>query len=178
MSKKVHIDDVLNHLVADTIVPSNFGAQLDRLRYGLTGAPDPVKARRDAEDRLLEQAGILRVVDGFAKVEQFRASSPMGESYKALEKIQRHARRPQGQIATGVISAYQKWVTNAGHERGFLAVYAYLAKVAPAITPPVELEFDKALQSFRDGTARKAREFATSAYADSILALAAYLKRQ
>lgn len=170
--RKIHMDEVMAHLVADTIVPSTFGAQLDRLKYGIHGHADPVKARKDAEDHILEQAELIGVIDRFAKIDQFRPA------YKLLEKIQRHARRPQGQIALGVMGAYQKWVTNAGNERGFLAVYAYLAKIAPSISPPVAPEFDKALQSFRDGSARQARDYAAGAYADSILALSAYLKRQ
>lgn len=166
------VSDVLDFLVSKSAAPSTFGAQLDRLKYGVHVAPDPFRAREEAENHLLQQAALLRCIDDFAKRDVFhsqtRQRTGIVGSFKMLSKFQQVANRGQGEIALGILRAYQEWCTQS-QERGLAAVYNFLVGIAPSVAPP--LPKGDLLQAFREGTAKRARAAACEAYADSLLAL-------
>jgi hypothetical protein len=163
------LDDVLHFLVARTCTPSSFGAQLDRLRLGFQPTPDPFRARADAEDRMLAEAVVIRCVDTFSSKQEFAKTS----NYNVLQKIQGKCSKRQGEIAVNILRQYQE----RGHqstERALVAVYQYLSSIVPILAPP-DNDSDL-LQSFRTGTAKRARNLACEAYADSLLALTQHVK--
>lgn len=173
----IRIDDVLGFLVADTVTPSSFGAQLERLRFGLASTPDPHQAREDAESNILRQAELLRAIDDFKAVSEFRPTSARGSGYNTLEKIQRatQPRQNQGAIALQILRAYQQWGTQS-QERALVAVYGYVRSVAEKVIAPIPAtDAVAATQLFREGKAQRARTRAAEAYADALLALGAFL---
>jgi hypothetical protein len=170
----IRTDDVLHHLVARSAAPSSFGSQLDRMRYGISTKPDPFRARDDAESQMLEQAGLLRCIDAFAYREEFRSSNTT--NFKKLEKVQR-ASRPrhcQGTIALNVLRAYQEWSTQS-QERALVAVYQYLATIAPEACPPPPKNEPDLVHAFRTDKAKRCRTIAAEIYADALLALGQHL---
>jgi hypothetical protein len=164
----VSVNDILDHLVARSAAPSTFGAQLDRLRFGTHSAPDPFRARDDAENHMLEQASLLRCIADFEQRQEF------GSRYGTLERIQRGARLPQGYIAIGILRAYHEW-SSQSEERGLVEVYRYIATHASAIAPGVPKGETDLHQAFRTGKAKRARNLAAEAYADALLALQAHV---
>lgn len=168
-------DDILHFLVGDSCTPSNFGAQLERLQFQLApSTPDPFRARDDAEDHILEQAELIRFVDTFRTVKEFRPTTAKGDAYRTLVKLQRgdSSHRNQGEIAVDVLKAFQRWGTRSA-ERGLLAVYVTLRAICPKACAPIDTDVDRALQQFREGKVPRARTLAAEAYADSLLALSA-----
>jgi len=162
----ITVDDILHHLVARSAAPSTMGAQLDRMRFGLSSQPDPFQARDDAESRMMDQAALLRCMDHFATRQECRGKNAM--ECKMLARIQRFTRMPQGAIALAVLRAYQEWRTYSD-ARALVAVYNYVRSIAPAVTPnPPDGDI---YQAFRTGEAKKAVAFAAEAVADSLLAL-------
>lgn len=151
------------------------GAQLDRLRYGTSSPPDPFRAQSEAEDRMIQEATLLRCISTFGARQELRtnASTP----YRTLEKIQRAAstNTPQGLIAIEILRSYQEWSTKS-QERGLTAIYQYLTRVAPSIVPALPSSTDDDLVTlFRKGKAKRARDFAAEAYADALLSLGGFL---
>lgn len=175
----IRIDDILGFLVADTLTPSTMGAQLERLKFGLISTPDPFQAREDAEARILENAELLRAVDEFRAVPEFYPTSSRSTKYKTLEKIQKGTtpRRTQGEIALNVLRSYQKWGTKSP-EQALVTVYSYVRSIAPRVVPTLDTDTVKATQMFREGKARRSRDLAISAYADSLLALGSFLTKR
>jgi hypothetical protein len=174
----VQVADVLDHLVAKSAAPSSFGAQLDRMRFGIQVTPDPFRAREEAENKLLQSAALLRCIDQFEARYEFsvttrqRATSAAG--YKVLDRIQKATKRGQGEIALGILRAYHERVTcsiGQSQERGLLAVYTYVAGIAPDAVPAPPKDTDDLLMAFRTGSAKRARNMAAEAYADALLAL-------
>lgn len=173
----IHVHDILDFLVAKSSAPSTMGAQLDRLRYGTQIEPDPHRQKEEIENRMLQQASIIRCFDAFREKERF--SFP-GQTfgctslYKTLEKIQKVSRRGQGALAEGILRAYHERVTcyrGSSQERGLVEVYNYISTIAPTAVPkPPKAEKDL-LQAFRENTAKRAKSVAAEAYADSLLAL-------
>lgn len=168
----IRTDDVLHFLVARAGAPSSMGAQLDRMRTGTVGKPDPFRARDEAETQILVQAHLLRCLSEFAEKAEFRPTIP----YKALEKVQKHTfpRLSQGYIALGTLRAYQEWSTSSS-ERGLVAVYHYIGTLAPTAVPPPPKNEPDIVQAFRTGKAKRARGQAAEVYADSLLALGGFL---
>lgn len=148
------------------------GAQLDRLRYGTAAAPDPFRAQSEAEDRMIADATLLRCISEFSAKQELRATT------QTLEKVQKasYARMPQGAIAIEVLRSYQEWSTKS-QERGLAAIYQYLQRVAPSITPalPLNPAEDDLVTMFRKGKAKRARDFSAEAYADALLGLGKFL---
>lgn len=172
----VQVNDILHFLVGRSASPSTMGAQLDRLRFGIHTTPDPFRAREEVESHLLQQAQLIRCIDSFAERDEFRINSPStpgGQTYKLLEKLQKAAKRGQGEIALGTLRAYHERCTSIGmsQERGLLEVYNYLASIASSIVPAMPKGTTDPLQAFRVGEAKRARNMAAEAYADSLLAL-------
>lgn len=174
----VQVADVLDHLVARAGAPSTMGAQLDRMRFGIQTAPDPFRARDDAENNLLRQAGLLRCVDDFAARHEFSVSTRQrvasAAGYKVLDRLQKATKRGQGEIALGVLRAYHERVTcsiGQSQERGLLEVYRYIASLAPDDVPAPPKDTEDLLMAFRTGKAKRARNMACEAYADALLAL-------
>lgn len=166
----VQVADVLAFLVGRSAAPSSFGAQLSRLRDGLTQTPDPFRARDDIENQLLTTAVVLRCMDDFYAKREFPGP------YKILTKLQDNGNsdRPQGAIALGILRAFQER-SKGSEETGLVAVYNYLSVIAPEAVPPAPKNTEL-LQAFREGTAKRARHFAAEAYADSLLALGQHVK--
>lgn len=176
----IRTDDVLGFLVADTVTPSSFGAQLERLKYGLNTTPDPHRARDDAEANILEQAELLRCIDDFKAVQEFRPATARADGYNTLEKIQRATspRLSQGTIALNILRAYQQWGTQSS-ERALVAVYGYVRMVAHRVVAPIgATDAVAATQLFREGKAKRARLRAANAYADALLALGSFLMKR
>lgn len=175
----IKIDDILGFLVADTLTPSTMGAQLDRLRFGLVTTPDPFQAREDAEARLLEHAELLRCIDQFKAVLEFRPVTSKAAGYKTLERIQRGTspRLSQGAIALNILRVYQHWGSSRPH-RALLAVFGYVRSIAPRMCPTLDLDLYEALQAFADGRAKRSHDLAASAYADALLALGSFLTKR
>lgn len=170
----VRIDDVLHHLVARSAAPSSMGSQLDRLRTGTFGRPDPFRSRDEAENQIMEQAQLLRCMSDFADRLEFRTAT---STFRALEKIQKRTnpKLNQGYIALAVLRAYQEWGTQS-EARALVAVYAYIRSIAPdSVAPPPKNETD-IIQAFRTGKAKRAREFSAEVYADALLALGTFLQ--
>lgn len=168
----VAVNDILDHLVARSAAPSTLGAQLDRLRYGTHSAPDPFRARDDAENHMIQQAGLLRCISEFTSRQEF------GTKYGTIEKLQKGSGLPQGYLAIGVLRAYHEWCTcqQSSQERGLIAVYQYIHGVARnAVPEPPASELDL-LQAFRTGKAKRARGMSAEAYADALLALQAHVQ--
>ena len=171
----IRLDDILHHFVARTGAPSTFGAQLDAMRVGTASTPDPFRSRSQAEDRLLETAGILRCVAEFTGRQEFRSNGRT--SFKALQKVQKaatHVMLDQGVIAHHVLRAYQEWSTSS-QERALAAVYQYLGRIAPSVIPPLPSSEADLADAFKAGKSKRARDFAAEIYADSLLALSAFL---
>lgn len=167
----IKVDDILHFLVSRSNAPSTMGAQLERLRFGLSSTPDPFRAREDIENHLLEQATIIRCHDQFAQRPEF------GEDYKALTRIQKATspRLDQGYIAIGTLRAYHEW-SSQSPERGLVEVYGFLQRIAHRIVPKLPQDAPSALQSFRENKAKRAKSLASEAYADSLLALQYHLR--
>ena len=176
MSLYLKPDDILAFLVSDGLIPSSFGSQLERLRDGVSNTADPIRAREEAERQMLENAEILRTVREFSEVFEFSKPTPRSQGLKSLEKIQKGTipRKRQGEIALNSLRVFQAWGPRS-QERGFVAVYGYLRSIAPTKTPPLDLDLHGAVQAFRDGTAKRARDIAASTYADSLIALSRFL---
>lgn len=170
----IQVSDVLDFLVARSMAPSTMGAQLDRMRDGIQSAPDPFRARDDVENHMLQQAELIRCIDDFTSRQEFSVTTRQraaAAGYKVLEKFQKSTGRRQGEIGIGILRAYHEWSTQST-ERGLLSVYQYLAIIAPSLVPPPPKNLDtNLLQAFRIGTAKRARNVACEAYADSLLAL-------
>jgi hypothetical protein len=175
----VQVADVLDHLVARSASPSSFGAQLDRLKYGLQPTPDPFRARDEAENHLLEQATLLRCVSDFSSKEEFvvlpRQRKAAAAGYKLLERIHIASKYPQGGIALGILRAYHERSTQS-QERGLVEVYNFLFAIAPTVCPPLPKQETDLLQAFRSGNAKRARTLACEAYADALLALQQFVR--
>ncbi len=173
----VQIADVLDALVATTYAPSNFGAQLARLRDGLSGCQDPFRARDQVEENLMQHAEVIRCTDAFG------ARAVLGIYRPAvIEKIQKESKYDQGRIALAILRAYHERSTSS-QERGFAEVYRVLSRIAPKLSPdPPTLDLVDLVQAFREGKARRCRNFAAEAYADALLGLShhvrAFNKRQ
>lgn len=169
----IQVIDILDFLVARSCAPSTMGAQLERIQYGISLTPDPFRQRDDVEDHLLHQAVLIRCIDEFSRRETFSVTTRQRKAadagYKALTKIHESATDyPQGSLAIGILRAYHERSTQS-QERGLVAVYQYLSSIAPEVIPaPTKNDL---LESFRTGTAKRARNFACEAYADSLLAL-------
>lgn len=172
-------EDILSFLVSEGLTPSSFGAQLDRMKFGLSSSPDPFRARDEAEARIMEQAELLRTIEDFKAVPEFRPTTSRGSGYASLEKVQRAVpgRPCQGSIALAVIKAYQTWGVRSP-ERALVAVYALIRQVAPRLAPPLDGDVDDMVQSFREGKAGRARTLAVNVYADAILALGIWLSKR
>ncbi len=158
--------------VSIAAAPSTLGAQLDRLRYGIHSAPDPFQARDDAENHMIEQAGLLRCIDEFSTRAEFSTK------YGTIEKLQKASGLPQGHIAISVLRAYHERCTcqQSSQERGLVAVYQYIASIGRSSVPEVPAKETDVLQAFREGKAKRARSISAEAYADSLLALEAHVK--
>jgi hypothetical protein len=171
----IKIEDILHLLVSRSDAPSSMGAQLDRLRFGLTESSNPFQAREDAEDRMLAKAAVLKAMSEFLTRQEFRG--PNASLYRALEKIQRDTQPKlnQGYIAMGVLRAYQERATNGGQERALVEVYKYLGSMAPNVVPTPPKNEPDLVQAFRTGKAKRARNLAAETYADSLLALGQFL---
>lgn len=167
----VSIDSILHFLVARTSAPSSFGAQLDRLRFGVHSQPDPFRARADVEDNMLAQAQLLRCLD------EFTARQDFGSLYKSLQKVQLKSspKLDQGYIALGALRAYHEWCSQS-QERGLVEVYRFLEKISPGYVPPPPDDEPDLLQAFRTNKAKRARSRAAEVYADALLALQAHTK--
>lgn len=163
------IADILDFLVAKSAAPSTMGAQLDRLRNGVSVPPDPFRAREDTENALLRTASILRCLDSFASRDVF-------VNHRALEKIQKNCKLSQGYIALSILRAYQEW-SSQSQERGLVEVYRVIVRLAPksVAAPPKDTDEDL-LQMFRTNKAKRARSFAAEAYADSLLAMQDFVR--
>ncbi len=159
----ITVQEILDFLVSRGGTPSNLGAQLERLRDGTTGTQDPFRARDEVETSMLRMATIIRCVDEF---ERRLELSPKGQQ---IEKINRFAQLPEGQVALGVLRAYHERPSSP--ERGLVEIYRYLSRVAPRGVPTVPKECDDLLQAFRDGNAKRCRFAAAEAYADALLGL-------
>ncbi len=173
----IQVADVLDFLVSSrSHAPSTMGAQLDRLRFGIQITPDPFRARSEVEDHLLQQAVLLRCIDEFSKREEFsittRQRKAADAGYKALIKIQALATvlRSQGSIAIGILRAYQERAKGS-QECGLVSVYGFIHDIAPKSIPIPPKGDEDLLQAFRSGAAKRARNMACEAYADSLLAL-------
>ncbi len=175
----VTVDDVLHNLVARGGTPSNMGAQLARMRDGITAEPDPFRARDDAESGLIQAATLLRCISEFGNREEFSVATRQrvatAAGYKVLEKFRHVSKRGQGEIALGILRSYMEWSTKS-QERGLYAVYGYLAGIAPSITPPPPKDCTDVLHAFRTGEAKKARNLAAEAVGDSMLALQTHVR--
>lgn len=172
----VSVADVLDFLVSKSRAPSNFGAQLDRLRFGIQSDPDPFRARNDVEDHLLTQACLIRCVDDFSSRHEFSISTRQRKAadsgYKVLSKLQEKAltkRTPQGTIALGILRAYHERCLQ-NQDRGLVAIYGYLNAIAPEVMPTCPGE-GELVDLFRRPAGKKVRATACEAYADSLLAL-------
>lgn len=165
----MQLDEILHFLVAKSAAPSTFGAQLDRMKYGVHITPDPIRAQAEAESSMLQQATLIRCVDDFAARQDF------GPSYKQLTKIQRYARDvPQGYIAIGILRSYHEWASQRP-ERALVAVYQFLAKIAPDYVPDMPEGETDILDAFLNGKAKRARAKAAEAYADALIALQSHV---
>ncbi len=171
----ITVDDVLDAFVSrGGYAPSSMGAQLERMASGISSSPDAFRARDESENAIMRQAGLLRVIADFGARKEFR------ERFETLKKLQR-ATRPtmdQGAIATNVLRAYHERSTRS-KERGLVAVYHYLTTIAPDVCPSppkTARDVDDLVQAFREGTAKRARNLASEAYADSFLALESHLR--
>lgn len=170
MSYSVSTADVLDHLVGQSATPSNLGAQLERLRFGTHSAPDPFRARDDAENHMLQQAALIRCIDDYAS----RQVLPVAA--RAIEKVQKEIHRDQGAIAVGVLRAYHEWATQS-QQRGLVQVYRYIASIAPKLAPkPPESDGVELVQLFREGKAKRCANLAAECYADSLLGLIQHLQ--
>lgn len=171
----ITIDDILHTLVSQSAAPSSMGAQLERLRYGASIAPDPFRARDEVESRLLRDAALFRCAADFAARQELRGNN--AAAYKALEKVYRGSttKPPQGTIALRVLRAYQERCTQS-QERALVEVYSYLASIAPDVLPPPPKDDGVDLvTAFRTGKAKRARSMAAEVYADALLSLGAFL---
>lgn len=171
------VDDILHFLVARTSAPSSMGAQLERMKNGCSTAPDPFRARDEAESAMLEQANLLRAMDEFEKRDEFRSSNR--NDYRKLHEAQRKCatsgRIPQGKIALGVLRAYQERATTS-QERGLVEVYRFVRSIAPKSMPPPPKDEGDLAQAFRTGKASRSRDDAAEIYADALLALGTFLQ--
>lgn len=179
----IHVNDVLDFLVSRSAAPSSFGAQLDRLRYGVQLQSDPHRQRNEVEDHLLNQAVLLRCIDRFAERQEFSVSTRQRKSadagYKALTKIHESNRTlSQGFIALSVLRAYQERAKKGAEEPGIVAVYNYIVSIAPDAAPPVPMPKNgkDLAETFRAGQAKRARAFACEAWADARLALEEHVR--
>ncbi len=159
----IGVADRLDFLVGRGGVPSNLGAQLERLRDGTTGTNDPYRARDEVENNMLRMAVILRCIDEFSERQEL---SPRGQQ---IEKLNRFAQLPEGAIALGVLRAYHERPSSP--ERGLVEIYRFLAKIAPRNVPPIPKDCDDLLQAFRDGAAKRCRFLAAETYGDALLGL-------
>lgn len=168
------VDEILHFLVADTMAPSSFGAQLDRMKFGLSPNINPFQARDDTESSIMRNAEILRVLREFSEVQEFRPASSRTVGFRALSKIQRGASGPirQGQIALGILRSNQPW----SGDRGLVEVFWFLRKIAPKACPTLDLTTLDAVQAFREGSAKRSKALASEALADAILALGSFLR--
>ena len=170
----VTVNEVLDMLVSKSNAPSNFGAQLERMRDGIQCAPDPFRARDEVEANMLHDACIIRFLDNFQAKHEFLSTTRkqrLGDAgYKTLEKLQCASKLPQGHIAVGILRAYHERATMS-QERGLLEVYNYLVTIAPGAVPTPPKGTKDLYQAFRTGEAKRARTIAAEAYADSLLAL-------
>lgn len=179
----VHVNDILDFLVAKSAAPSTMGAQLDRLRYGIQLQPDPFRQRAEVEDHLLNQAVLLRCIDTFAGRQEFSVSTRQRKAadsgYKALSKIHEKTKgRPQGQIALEILRAYHERAKKGAEDPGLAAIYYFVARVAPDVAPELPTIKDGAdlATIFKSGNAKRARSFACEAYADALLALTEHVR--
>jgi hypothetical protein len=126
-----------------------------------------MRAQSHAEDKLLSEAPLYTFLLDFAKRDAF------GLEYKTLHKIQlkSNPRLAQGYIASGILRAYHERCTSSGEQRALVAVYEYIAKIAPRILPKLPAGEKDFLQAFRSGKAPRAHDLAAQAYADALLAL-------
>lgn len=168
----ISVDAILHFLVARTNAPSSFGAQLDRLRFGIHTPPDPFRARADAEDAMLATAALLRCLD------DFKGRADFGPEYKALQKVQLKSspKLDQGYIALGALRAYHEW-SSQSQERGLVEVYHFVEKCAPGYAPPPPKDEPDVLQAFRTNKAKRARSKAAEVYADALLALQQHVRK-
>ncbi len=177
----VTVNDILHFLVARTGAQSSMGAQLERLKYGLQNEPDPFRSKNDAEEQMLNQACLLRCVSDFERRSEFGVppKTPQAASagFKMLKKFQDATlpTRNQGQIALGILRAFQER-SHGSDECGLVAVYKYLAVIAPKAVPSIPQGNEDLLQHFRQGTAKRARAVACEAYADSLLSLSYHVR--
>ncbi len=163
----ISVADILDHLVSNSAVPSNFGAQLTRLRDGISGSQDPFRARDEVENNLMQQATLIRCLDQFAARPVLPIPRPA-----IIEKIQRETHKNQGHIAVAILRSYHERATKS-QERGLVEVYRTLFSMAPDVVPapPECSDIADFVQMFREGKARRCRSFAAEAYADALLGL-------
>lgn len=172
----ITLEDVLDTLVSrGGYAPSSMGSQLERLASGITTSPDPFRARDEAENTIMRNAQVLRVISDFTGRREFR------ERFETLKKLQRatHPQLDQGYIAFGTLRAYHERCTRS-KERALVEVYHFLGTIAPDAVPgpPKQArDVDDLVQLFREGKAKRARALAAEAYADAYLALESHLRQ-
>jgi hypothetical protein len=173
----ITLDDILYFLMAKTTVSSGFGAALERARVGLSGRPKKgsgqascVAASESAsqETLLLKAASISRCVTVLAGVEKVDF-----EPCPDLRRFATQAKMNEGEVAIGVLRAYQERCTQS-EERALAEACIWLIKHVPGFEITLKSEDDLA-QDFRQGRQKRARGKSLCVLADARLVLAKWV---
>lgn len=174
--RRVDFDEVLEHFTSRSMVSSGMGAQLERLRDGMSGGTtDPQVTQSRDEIRRLRVAGLLRCTDALHAYRSIR--------WVDCEDIRRFARKAgmgDGATVCSVMLAYQPRATGWA-KQGLVDVYRWASAAVPTLRqlPAVaEVEVDKAVaQLFREGKIPYAERLAASLVADAHVVLREWVER-
>jgi hypothetical protein len=193
---QVSVQAVRDALASDTAAPSALGASLERAAQGGSRSTDYRRAQAAQEQRLLEHAAVIRCLDALSATPNlFRA----GEACVTLRRFAKENALAEGAVVVAVLRAYEPWggrvrlptkeerqaAVDARLEapawvrdeaRGLLEVHEWMRRQDATERAPVLGKEATALDAFRAGKAKCARDRAASMLADATLALDGFVK--
>lgn len=168
--RRVSYEELLASFESRSMVASSLGAQLERLRDGVSGgSADYVRAQGREEMARLHAAGLLRCVEALATYRSIR----WGEcECDTTRRVAKRAGLGDGAVAVHVLAAYQPWATSWSM-RGLVAVHQWHCSVDPSVKP---LATDGA-QRMREGKAKAVERVTASLVADAQLVARGWIER-
>jgi hypothetical protein len=168
--RRVHRDDVLQYLAANTLVSSSLGSQLEALRTDAFAEQSMSEKCARLELKMMRDVAIIRCVDALDQYVSIRFAD-----VECLRRFAARCRTRDGHMVVATIRAFQGWSSKSS-ERGLAEVFSLMRRKCPTFAQ-VEFGEEETAQAFREGKANRARIQAARLLADAEIALASWIER-
>lgn len=160
-------EDLIGLFSSTTIVPSNLGMQLARLREGRTNSYPNYQARAEqAEKEILDKASVIRCQDELCSVKKVNFSY-----VHSVSRVAKLSGSNEGSVIVGILRAFYHWHT-ISEERALAEVYTRASSFLGRA--PYD-DIYELVGSFRENKAKRARKFASSLRDESSMALVRWI---